>query len=119
MVTPLAVLDEDRTYPPVPGPWNVGPHEAARLRAWAAADPVAFWESAARRLEWARPWHTAHTWSPAVPDAAAPGGLELVGWVALDSQNKRTNVRLSGHRYGLAVSDNTFKYRDPRRASRR
>jgi outer membrane lipoprotein-sorting protein len=46
--------------------------------------------------------------------ASAPGGLELTSWVALDSQNQRTTVRLSGHRYGLAVPDSTFKYNDPR-----
>lgn len=51
--------------------------------------------------------------------ASAPGGLELASWVALDSQNQRTTVRLSGHRYGAAVSDNAFKFRDPRRLSRR
>lgn len=48
-------------------------------------------------------------------DSGAPGGLELVGWVALDAQNTRTTVRLSGHKYGMNVSDNTFRYRDPRR----
>jgi outer membrane lipoprotein-sorting protein len=46
--------------------------------------------------------------------ASAPGGLELTSWVALDSQNQRTTVRLSGHRYGIAVPDSTFKYNDPR-----
>lgn len=51
--------------------------------------------------------------------ASAPGGLELANWVALDSQNQRTTVRLSGHRYGASVSDNAFKFRDPRRSSRR
>jgi outer membrane lipoprotein-sorting protein len=52
-------------------------------------------------------------------NAAAPGGLELVSWVALDSQNQRTTIRLSGHRYGLAVNDNMFRYNDPRTATRR
>jgi outer membrane lipoprotein-sorting protein len=46
--------------------------------------------------------------------AAAPGGLELSSWVALDSQNQRTTVRLNGHRYGLAVADSMFRYNDPR-----
>jgi outer membrane lipoprotein-sorting protein len=45
---------------------------------------------------------------------SAPGGLELTSWVALDSQNQRTTVRLSGHRYGLAVPDSTFRFNDPR-----
>jgi outer membrane lipoprotein-sorting protein len=47
---------------------------------------------------------------------AAPGGMELYSWVSLDSQNTRTVVRLSGHRYGMHVPDSTFKYRDPRPA---
>ena len=54
-----------------------------------------------------------------VRDASAPGGLELNSWVALDAQNKRTTVRLSNQRYGVAVADSAFTYRDPRRTSRR
>src|SRR5690606_13935811 len=49
----------------------------------------------------------------------APGGLELVSWVALDSQNKRTTVRLSNQRYGVSVPDSAFNFRDPRRSSHR
>ncbi|MWV26562.1 LolA family protein [Aurantiacibacter rhizosphaerae] len=51
--------------------------------------------------------------------ASAPGGLELNSWVALDSQNQRTTVRLRNHRYGMSVSDGEFRFRDPRRSSRR
>ena len=51
--------------------------------------------------------------------AGAPGGLELSGWTALDSQNKLTTVALSNQRYGMAVGDGTFKYNDPRRPTRR
>jgi len=54
-----------------------------------------------------------------VKDPAAPGGLELSSWVALDAQNTRTTVRLSNQRYGVSVPDSTFTYRDPRRSSRR
>jgi outer membrane lipoprotein-sorting protein len=50
---------------------------------------------------------------------SAPGGLELTTWVALDSQNKRTTIRLANHQYGLAVSDNAFRWNDPRTPSRR
>lgn len=50
---------------------------------------------------------------------SAPGGLELVSWVALDSQNVRTTVRLSNHRYGMDVPNSTFRYRDPRQTTRR
>ncbi len=51
--------------------------------------------------------------------ASAPGGLELVGWVALDSQSRRTTIRLSNQRYGMAVSENMFRYNDPRGPSHR
>lgn len=54
-----------------------------------------------------------------VKKAGAPGGLELANWVALDSQNHRTTVRLRNHRYGMAVADSAFTYKDPRRTSRR
>lgn len=51
--------------------------------------------------------------------ASAPGGLELTHWVALDSQNHRTTVRLRNHRYGVSVADSAFTFRDPRRTARR
>lgn len=54
-----------------------------------------------------------------VRNASAPGGLELNSWVALDAQNKRTTVRLSNQRYGVAVADSAFNYRDPRRTGGR
>jgi outer membrane lipoprotein-sorting protein len=52
-------------------------------------------------------------------DAAAPGGYTLTNWIALDAQSRRTSVRLSNQRYGLPVSDDTFRWRDPRPATRR
>ena len=54
-----------------------------------------------------------------VRKASAPGGLELASWVALDSQNRRTTIRLANHAYGVAVADNTFRWNDPRRSVRR
>ena len=50
-------------------------------------------------------------------DAAAPGGLMLQGWVALDSQNNRTTIRLSKQRYGVPVADDAFRWNDPRRGA--
>ncbi|MGE5953629.1 MAG: LolA family protein, partial [Qipengyuania vulgaris] len=52
-------------------------------------------------------------------DGSAPGGLRLTHWVALDSQNHRTTVRLSNNRYGVSVADSAFTFKDPRRSSRR
>lgn len=46
--------------------------------------------------------------------SSGPGGLSLVGWVALDSQNKRTTIRLSGQQYNVAIADNAFAWTDPR-----
>jgi outer membrane lipoprotein-sorting protein len=47
-------------------------------------------------------------------DGSAPAGLMLHGWVALDSQNNRTTVQLSDQRFNAPVSDEAFKWRDPR-----
>jgi outer membrane lipoprotein-sorting protein len=52
-------------------------------------------------------------------DPGGPAGLTLQGWVALDSQNNRTTVRLSNQRYGVAVADNAFRWNDPRQAGRK
>ena len=49
----------------------------------------------------------------------APGGWQLTNWVALDSQNGRTTVRLSNQRYGIAVADSAFTFKDPRRSAGR
>jgi len=49
-----------------------------------------------------------------IRDAAAPGGLSLTGWTALDAQNNRTEVALSDIRYNVAVSGSSFGFRDPR-----
>jgi len=51
--------------------------------------------------------------------ASAPGGLELSYWVALDSQNKRTTIRLVNHKYGMAIPDSAFGWNDPRPRTRR
>ncbi|SCW62877.1 Outer membrane lipoprotein-sorting protein [Sphingobium faniae] len=47
-------------------------------------------------------------------DPSGPAGLQLYGWVALDSQNNRTSVRLTNVRYGVPVADSAFKWVDPR-----
>lgn len=54
-----------------------------------------------------------------VRNGSAPGGWQLTNWVALDSQNNRTSVKLRNHKYGLAVDDKSFTYSDPRKSSRR
>ena len=54
-----------------------------------------------------------------VRQAGAPGGLMLQGWVALDSQNNRTTIRLSNQQFNTSVSDRTFNWNDPRRSAGR
>lgn len=48
-------------------------------------------------------------------DAGGPAGLVLQGWVALDSQNNRTSIRLTNQQYGVPVSESAFTWNDPRR----
>ena len=47
-------------------------------------------------------------------EASAPAGLMLQGWVTLDSQGNRTSIRLSNQAFNTTVSDEAFKWRDPR-----
>ncbi|GAB3270499.1 acetate--CoA ligase [Sinomonas notoginsengisoli] len=57
-MTPLA--DIHATTPVFDNPGQTGPER------------IAFWEDAARRLEWAKPWERAHTWIPANVGANEP-----------------------------------------------
>jgi outer membrane lipoprotein-sorting protein len=52
-------------------------------------------------------------------NASAPAGLMLQGWVALDSQNNRTTIRLSNQQFNTPVSDGAFRWSDPRRTGGR
>jgi len=58
------LLPETRVFPPSPAfaaAANVHREEYER----AAADPVAWWERQAERLQWSERWHTAHRFVPA------------------------------------------------------
>ena len=46
--------------------------------------------------------------------AGAPGGLTLNGWVALDSKNNRTTVRLGNVKFNQPIAQSSFSWRDPR-----
>jgi outer membrane lipoprotein-sorting protein len=50
-----------------------------------------------------------------VKTPAAPGGLRLEGWTAIDAQNKRTTVKLDGQRYNVAVPESAFSYAEPKK----
>jgi outer membrane lipoprotein-sorting protein len=47
-------------------------------------------------------------------NATAPAGLMLNGWVAMDSQNNRTVIRLTNQQFNVPLSDKTFNWSDPR-----
>ena len=51
-------------------------------------------------------------------NGAAPGGLLLEGWTAIDAQNKRTTIKLDGQRYNVAVAENAFVYAEPKKRGR-
>ncbi len=50
---------------------------------------------------------------------AAPGGLQLYGWTAIDAQNKRTTVKLTDVRYNVAVPESAFAYAEPKNGGAR
>ena len=55
---------------------------------------IAFWEDAARRLDWERPWHTAHTFCPARPVAGGADGelsVPRIEWFAGGRLNVAAN----------------------------
>ncbi|ROP49555.1 MULTISPECIES: acetate--CoA ligase [unclassified Rathayibacter] len=84
------LLEESRRFP-APEAFaaqaNVGSGEHAR----AAADPVAFWEEAARRLDWVEPWHTAHRWEPAVPQEDGTLSVPRATWFEGGTLNVAVN----------------------------
>src|SRR3546814_8160759 len=49
--------------------------------------------------------------------ASAPAGLEMYGWVALDSQNNRTSIRLSNAHYGVRSEEHTSELQSLMRIS--
>ncbi|MCW4385579.1 acetate--CoA ligase [Salinibacterium sp. SYSU T00001] len=64
------LLVETRRFPP-PAGFAATANVDESVWADAAVDPIAFWERAAHRLDWHEPWHTAHTWEPALqPDGS-------------------------------------------------
>lgn len=53
-----------------------------------------------------------------IKEQAAPGGLRLYGWTAVDAQGKRTTVKLSNQRYNVAIAPSAFTYAEPKKRSR-
>ncbi|WP_404321013.1 acetate--CoA ligase [Arthrobacter luteolus] len=62
------------------------------------AERIAFWEDAARRLQWDQPWHTAHTFTPPqrlsgpeIPEADAEYSVPEIEWFAGGKLNVAVN----------------------------
>jgi outer membrane lipoprotein-sorting protein len=54
-----------------------------------------------------------------VNQAGAPGGLTLNGWVALDSKNNRTSIRLGNVKFNGNIPNSSFTWKDPRPVHRK
>ncbi|MCY7325442.1 MAG: acetate--CoA ligase [Microbacteriaceae bacterium] len=84
------LLTENRRYP-------APPDFAAQANVdgtwWnlAAADPVAFWSEQAKRLDWAEPWQTDHSWEPALPQADGTLSIPRAEWCAGGRLNVAVN----------------------------
>ncbi|MFJ6679364.1 acetate--CoA ligase [Microbacterium sp. NPDC091382] len=72
-------LVETRAYP-APEAFATEANVTASAYTDAAADPIAFWEDAARRLDWRTPWHTALDWRPPVRDADGALSIPAARW---------------------------------------
>ncbi|NUU06868.1 acetate--CoA ligase [Leifsonia sp. C5G2] len=91
MSTPIQNLGrENRLYAP-PAEFAAQANVDASVYAEAAADPVAFWERQAARLDWAEPWHTAHTWEPATVGADGELSIPRAEWFAGGKLNAAVN----------------------------
>lgn len=44
----------------------------------------------------------------------APAGLMMEGWTVLDAQGNRSTIRLANQRFNVPISDQAFRWRDPR-----
>ena len=51
-------------------------------------------------------------------NSAAPGGLQLYGWTAVDPQNRRTTVKLTNVRFNVAVPESAFSFAEPKKRVR-
>jgi outer membrane lipoprotein-sorting protein len=54
-----------------------------------------------------------------VKQAGAPAGLTLNGWVALDSKNNRTSIRLGNVKFNGNIPNSSFTWKDPRPVRRK
>ncbi|MFT4234444.1 MAG: acetate--CoA ligase [Microbacterium sp.] len=72
-------LTEEREFP-APDWFAQQANVTGEIYARAEADPIAFWEDAARRLVWDMPWHTALDWQPPVRGEDGELGVPSAKW---------------------------------------
>ncbi|WP_028968651.1 LolA family protein [Sphingomonas sp. URHD0057] len=94
--TPLGVLLSDS--PNLKGRAQIVPSQDPRVVSVRARDPAQYGSITLVFLR----------------SGAAPGGLQLYGWTAIDAQNKRTTVKLGNVRYNVAVPESAFNYAEPK-----
>ena len=58
------LLNEERTFPPIPEFAEEAIVRDRALYELAAKDPVAYWEKEAKELEWFKPWERTLDWTP-------------------------------------------------------
>lgn len=46
---------------------------------------------------------------------SAPGGLLLRGWTVVDAQSNRSSVQLTNQKFNMPISDQMFRWNDPRK----
>ncbi|MDN3495892.1 acetate--CoA ligase [Planococcus sp. APC 4015] len=71
-------LVETRAFPP-DAAFAAQANVTGEAYARAEADPLAFWDAAAARLDWDEPWHTTLDWQPPHDAASVPSARWFVG----------------------------------------
>ncbi|GAB3140166.1 acetate--CoA ligase [Marisediminicola antarctica] len=84
------LLTENRRYP-APAAFAAQANVDGTWWDLAAADPVAFWSEQAKRLDWAEPWHTDHSWEPALPQSDGTLSIPRAEWFAGGRLNVAVN----------------------------
>ncbi|MGE3163835.1 MAG: acetate--CoA ligase [Planctomycetota bacterium] len=105
------LLREERTFPPS-REFASSANAAADIYDRAAADPISYWESEARRLTWMHPWRLA------LDDSNAPffqwfvGGRLNVTESCLDRHARAAGDRVAFHWEGEPGDTQTISYRE-------
>ncbi|GAB2525513.1 acetate--CoA ligase [Paramicrobacterium agarici] len=91
MTSVIDVRSRNTSRYPAPQTLARSANVTARDVARAGADPIAFWEQAAERLEWQTRWHTAHSWEPVRQLSDGTLTVPRVEWFAGGTLNVAVN----------------------------